>query len=795
MKETSMQYKTSFVRRTPAHAAVAAFVLSAVLMAGTAGAQDINDGLLVEYLLDETSGLVAADTSGNGRHGELISFPDQDSHWIEGYKDGALSLMESSGYVAVSGLPMISNTTWSAWVRPGVTNSNQSIITATFPGAGAGHLLQLVNGVDGPAHAQVYWNHDQAAINFRSPQSLELGKWHHVAMTIDAGTGLLSLYVDGVLVNTGTGVPKPYEDVVYIGRRIVTGTGFPMSGAVDEVRIYDRALSAQEIREISGFTDPQPPGIVRHPLSQTVYAGSSVTFSVLATGDEPLSYQWYKDDVLLPDAMNTTLMIESVSLEDAGPYHVIVTNEIGQTSSNPAVLIVQEGATGLLVEYLFEEKTGLVATDTSGHGRHGELRSFPDQNSHWIQGIKGGGLSLMDSSGYVAVTALPMISNTTWSAWVRPGATNSNQSIITATFPGAGAGHVLQLVNGTNGPVHAQVIWNHNLAAINFRSPRSLELGKWHHVAATVDAGAGLLRLYVDGELVNTATGVPKPYENVVQVGRRVVTGAGSPIFGAVDEVRIYDVVLSAQEIRALAKLPMRLAVASIRSSAPNQLELSIDTSAPGRTHRVQFKTHLDQPQWQEQDGVVFEMGADNLLRAVFNVSTEPTQFFRIVMEEPQPIYFEDFESGAPGWTHGGAGDNWELGTPTTGPGGAFSGEKVFATGLHSMTLADADAFLRSPVIDLTGRAEAVLSFMEFLRIDPNPDYHRTVVRTLDPNSLEVLEVLGTKAGVVPVWTERRLPLGAASLGRPIILEFRIITDSAFLDAGWYIDDVTVHPE
>jgi hypothetical protein len=80
------------------------------------------------------------------------------------------------------------------------------------------------------------------------------------------------------------------------------------------------------------------PNIIEQPKSRFVMEGDSVTFSVSAVGREPLSYQWYKEGVLLEGVTGTKHTIESVSVEDLGNYTVVVSNELGQVTSDIAVL-------------------------------------------------------------------------------------------------------------------------------------------------------------------------------------------------------------------------------------------------------------------------------------------------------------------------------------------------------------------------------------------------------------------------------------------------------------------------
>jgi hypothetical protein len=87
---------------------------------------------------------------------------------------------------------------------------------------------------------------------------------------------------------------------------------------------------------------PTPPVITQRPLPRTVNAGSTVSFSVQATGTAPLAYQWRRNGVNLPGATNSTLILPQVRLEQAGIYTVVVTNLAGSVTSLPALLTVVE---------------------------------------------------------------------------------------------------------------------------------------------------------------------------------------------------------------------------------------------------------------------------------------------------------------------------------------------------------------------------------------------------------------------------------------------------------------------
>jgi len=84
-----------------------------------------------------------------------------------------------------------------------------------------------------------------------------------------------------------------------------------------------------------------PPIITEQPRSQTVPAGSAVSFSVTALG--ATSYQWRKNSVNIPGATSPVLTLSGVQTNDAGLYQVIVSNEGGSTPSDVVQLTVLAG--------------------------------------------------------------------------------------------------------------------------------------------------------------------------------------------------------------------------------------------------------------------------------------------------------------------------------------------------------------------------------------------------------------------------------------------------------------------
>lgn len=162
--------------------------------------------------------------------------------------------------------------------------------------------------------------------------------WTHVAVVYSNKQP--SLYVAGMFVKTGL---QSYQPAVFpsgaFGGDSVYGFYGYYQGSLDEVSLYDRALTDQEIAAIcaAGSAGKRFPG---EPLSRTVNVGEHVTFRVGAQGTLPLSYQWLKNGVPLDHETDASLTLQLVQVGDAGMYSVIVTNIVGAITSRVATLTV-----------------------------------------------------------------------------------------------------------------------------------------------------------------------------------------------------------------------------------------------------------------------------------------------------------------------------------------------------------------------------------------------------------------------------------------------------------------------
>ncbi|MBL9201498.1 MAG: immunoglobulin domain-containing protein [Opitutaceae bacterium] len=96
---------------------------------------------------------------------------------------------------------------------------------------------------------------------------------------------------------------------------------------------------------------PVAPQITTQPVSQTVNAGATVTFSAAASGTPAPTFQWRKDGNPIAGATTASLTLANVQSANAGSYTLLASNSAGSATSNPAVLTVSSGGSGLLAEY------------------------------------------------------------------------------------------------------------------------------------------------------------------------------------------------------------------------------------------------------------------------------------------------------------------------------------------------------------------------------------------------------------------------------------------------------------
>ena len=225
---------------------------------GRIGGGDAASDLMLWWKFDDGSGTGAADSTGNGWTGTLTNAPT----WGTGINGGDLTFNGTSQCVGTNSasfnVPTSNSFTFAAWVKPdpSSTSSNNALISQ--PTGGAGQVWELHAG---GGWADLYtgggfggWLSGQPS--YTGSDALTSGVWSHVAVT---GTGTTTtLYINGVQVASANA--SAFAGI-YPTNNLFVGcaNGNYYKGSIDDPRVYNRALSAADVKALylaTGGTTP-----------------------------------------------------------------------------------------------------------------------------------------------------------------------------------------------------------------------------------------------------------------------------------------------------------------------------------------------------------------------------------------------------------------------------------------------------------------------------------------------------------------------------------------------------------
>lgn len=198
-------------------------------------------GLVAAYGFNESSGTAVSDASGRGNAGVINGA----TRTTAGRFGGALSFDGVNDFVSVADSPSLDLTnslTISAWVRPTTIADWRTVILKEGSATGLAYALYSSTNNNRPGGYLEIGGVDR---ELKGTASVVTTAWRHLALTYDGTT--MRIYVDGVLRGSRaqTGATATSAGELKIGGNAVWGEWF--SGLIDEVRIYDRTLSAAEI--------------------------------------------------------------------------------------------------------------------------------------------------------------------------------------------------------------------------------------------------------------------------------------------------------------------------------------------------------------------------------------------------------------------------------------------------------------------------------------------------------------------------------------------------------------------
>ena len=421
-----------------------------------------NTGLVGHWKFDEGTGATAQDSSNSENAGTLINGPA----WTDGKIDGALNFDGVDDYVTCgngTSLNLTGSLTISAWINP-----------QSFGQGGWGRIVDKGNGSTGYSMLiesssnrlgyAVYGSY----VAYSSANIIELNTWQHVTVVYDEPSDSVAFYIDGQPAGTADYSTSPVDsanDPLVIGIR-----GYDLNrafdGTIDQVRIYNRALAADEV-----------------------------------------------------------LALFDIDLE-------------------PVIDI----SNGLVNYWKFDEGTGATAQNSSNSENAGTLINGPT----WTNGKIDGALNFDGVDDYVTCgdgTSLNLTGNLTISAWINP-----------QSFGQGGWGRIVDKGNGSTGYSMLIESSNNRLgyvvygSYVAYSSANIIELNTWQHVTVVYDESSDSVAFYIDGQPAGTTGYSTPPLDSAndpLVIGIRGYD-SNRAFDGTIDEVRIYNQALTADEVLAL---------------------------------------------------------------------------------------------------------------------------------------------------------------------------------------------------------------------------------------------------
>jgi len=456
---------------------------------------------------DTENWTVVRDYSGYGNDGTV-----KGATWTEyGVVGGAYVFDGNDGISISDDRSLDGDGTWSEitielWIKP-TANQRGSRIILKNPSTGSGsYMIGFQTSTSRPYNV-LFWyvtiSGSSSEIEYSTP--LEVGEWYHVVCTYKSGYGL-TMYINGTEVShvgRSGNIDVRHNQPLYIGWNELDPTRYYI-GVIDEVRIYPRSLSAEQILQ---------------------------------------RYLETKDGA----SNSSTVVWEETRVGDVWRCEVTPTDSFQdgtKRATNPVTVF--SVPTTLLMP--FDTDASPTAVDYSGYGNNGTA-----YGATWTDYGLGGGAYYFDGGGdYIRVPDDSSLdgdggwSGLTVELWVFPTARQSGKIIMQKGANFTQMSYEVGIQKSKTRNLLYCAVWAADRYEVRYAVP--LERYAWYHVALTYNGSR--VTLYVNGTEVGNVAGSgnvrdSSPYP--VYIGARY--GTRDFFTGIVDEVRIYPVSLSAEQI------------------------------------------------------------------------------------------------------------------------------------------------------------------------------------------------------------------------------------------------------
>jgi hypothetical protein len=295
----------------------------------SARAQALEDGLVGYWAFDEGGGVTVLDFSGNGNVGSLVNAPA----WGEGRINAGVAFDGNDDYVQIEGLSSLDDFTFSAWIKLNDQSSTEP----------SGNNLLFQKGFKDnrilirPSGYYIEFN----SMYGQGVTASNVNEWVHIGITREGSSA--TFYRNADLV-------KSWDvdlDPVDFASGVIGGEGnYWFNGLIDEVRLYDRALSESEINELYAQIEREDHLQPSTPLNvlATTFSPYHIQLVWDASSDDGqvVGYKIYRDGVHVDSVSSTVYADSDLTPATTYSYRISAIDDAGN-ESDPSVSV--EGTT------------------------------------------------------------------------------------------------------------------------------------------------------------------------------------------------------------------------------------------------------------------------------------------------------------------------------------------------------------------------------------------------------------------------------------------------------------------
>lgn len=537
-------------------------------------------GLVSYWKMDEISGTTLVDAKG-GHNATCNTTLGKDYSGIVRYaqvfdlsKNASVANNADFSFGAGSSFTIIY---WMKFTETDYGGQDHVIVSKGDYGGGNPSTGFFSSGVNGAGKVNFLLSDGSSFPQLESDGAYNDGTWHQVACVLDNSADYVYLYVDGAVIKSqfvSFGGSFSNSNSLLIGSLLNNSSlGFYYRGSIDEIAIYNRALSASEILNQKnaaksngiGICDGEYPEITSIPVTKAV-VGKAYSYTVHAMGKQTgMTYSL----VTNPSGMTISSSTGAISWTPAsknidGLVKVRANNNVAPADTQTFRVFVSDAVTipaGLICLHKLDETTGPTYADYLGSHNADGLVS-PTATTGKINGAQAFGSSTkIDIPDNADEFDWSSTGSFTISLWIKTSSAGTQVCVArNRTDVATYEDKIARWFIGTSGGVATFELQdnnpNNNAIATG---TASISDNNWHHLVAVRDGSGNKNKIYVDGALdaeVSKVYGnsfvsdVPTP----VTVGyiQRLVGFDEYNFVGSMDEVAIYNKALSASDVAAI---------------------------------------------------------------------------------------------------------------------------------------------------------------------------------------------------------------------------------------------------